>query len=95
MLGLIDLDMIIIMVMLMNVVVNSNYKLMNLFSGQLMVGVVMVVYQYGYCDKVGMLYVVIMVNGMVMYGIDVIVKDYLSYIMSDMIVMYVKIGYML
>lgn len=74
---------------------NSNYQLTNSTSGQLTVGAVTVVYQYGYRDKAGTLYVVTTANGTATHGTDVTAKDYLSYTTSDTTAGHAKTGYTL
>lgn len=54
--GLTDPDTTTITATLTNAAANSNYKLTNSPSGQLTVGAVAVVYQYGYRDKAGTLH---------------------------------------
>ena len=72
--GLTDPDTTTITATLTNAAANSNYKLTNSPSGQLTVGAVAVVYQYGYRDKAGTLHVVTTANGTATHGTDVTAK---------------------
>ena len=93
--GLTDPDTTTITATLTNAAANSNYKLTNSPSGQLTVGAVTVVYQYGYRDKAGTLHVVTTANGTATHGTDVTAKDYLSYTTSDTTATHAKTGYTL
>lgn len=93
--GLTDPDTTTITATLTNATANSNYKLTNSPSGQLTVGAVAVVYQYGYRDKAGTLHVVTTANGTATHGTDVTAKGYLSYTTSDTTATHAKTGYTL
>lgn len=93
--GLTDPGTKMITVTLTSAAVNNNYEITNPASGELTVGAVTVVYNYGYQAADGTFKLTSTISGTVTHGVNINATDYLNYTTSDTAAAHNKIGYTL